>query len=57
MWHSLRRSGAASFNLDAVKKQKSKKGGLYNFTNQVFFYRRSLFDPDRILNPGKLLPD
>jgi putative peptide zinc metalloprotease protein len=34
--------------MDAARKQKAKKGGLYNFTNQVFFFRRSLFDPDKL---------
>ena len=34
--------------LDAAKRNKAKKGGLYAFTNQVFFFRKSLFDPDRI---------
>ena len=37
--------------MEASKKQK-KKGGLYAFTNNVFFFRRSLFDPDRIF--GKM---
>ena len=34
--------------LDATKRQKAKKGGLYAFTNQVFFFRKALFDPDRL---------
>jgi putative peptide zinc metalloprotease protein len=38
--------------MDASRKQKASKGGLYNFTNQVFFFRKSLFDPDRIF--GKM---
>lgn len=33
--------------MDAAKKHK-KKGGLYAFTNAVFFFRRSLWDPDRV---------
>lgn len=34
--------------MDAAKKRKATKGGLYAFTNQVFFFRKSLFDPDRL---------
>ena len=34
--------------LDAQKNQKAKKKGLYNLANQVFFFRFSLFDPDRL---------
>src|SRR5262245_11785771 len=34
--------------MDAVKRQKAKKGGLYAFTNTVFFFRKSLYDPDKI---------
>jgi putative peptide zinc metalloprotease protein len=37
--------------MDAAKKYK-KKGGLYQLANQVFFYRRSLLDPDRVF--GKM---
>ena len=37
--------------MDAAKKHK-KKGGLYAFTNTVFFFRRSLWDPDRLF--GKM---
>ena len=33
---------------DAQKKSKAKKSGLYNLANQVFFFRFSLFDPDRL---------
>lgn len=33
---------------EAAKKQKKSKGGLYAFTNKVFFFRFSLFDPDKI---------
>jgi putative peptide zinc metalloprotease protein len=33
---------------DAVRKQKKKKGGLYALANQVFFFRFSLFDPDKV---------
>ncbi len=34
--------------LDAAKTRKKSKGGLYNLANQVFFFRFSLFDPDKI---------
>ena len=37
---------------DAVKKQKKKKGGLYALANKVFFFRFSLYDPDRVF--GKM---
>jgi putative peptide zinc metalloprotease protein len=33
--------------MDAVKKNKKKKS-LYQITNSIFFFRKSLFDPDRI---------
>jgi len=33
---------------DAAKTAKKKKGGLYALTNKVFFFRFSLFDPDKI---------
>jgi putative peptide zinc metalloprotease protein len=33
---------------EAKKKQKAGKGWFYNLVNQVFFMRRSLFDPDRL---------
>lgn len=33
---------------DAQKKQKKKKGGLYGLANKVFFFRFSLFDPDKL---------
>ncbi|HEX8297235.1 MAG TPA: hypothetical protein VF593_13105, partial [Chthoniobacteraceae bacterium] len=33
---------------DAAKTQKKKKGGLYAFTNKLFFFRKSLFDPDEV---------
>ncbi|MEA3210799.1 MAG: putative peptide zinc metalloprotease protein [Chthoniobacter sp.] len=33
---------------DAQRKHKKKKGGLYALANQVFFFRFSLFDPDRL---------
>jgi len=33
---------------DAARTQKKKKGGLYALANQVFFFRFSLFDPDKI---------
>ncbi len=34
--------------LDAAKHRKKSKGGLYNLANQVFFFRFSLFDPDKL---------
>jgi len=34
--------------MDQARRHKAAKGGLYNFTNQVFFFRRSLFDPDKL---------
>jgi putative peptide zinc metalloprotease protein len=37
--------------MDAAKKHK-KKGGLYQLTNQIFFFRKSLWDPDRVF--GKM---
>ena len=37
---------------DAVRKQKKKKGGLYALANKVFFFRFSLYDPDRVF--GKM---
>ena len=37
---------------DAAKKQKKNKGGLYAFTNKVFFFRFSLWDPDVVF--GKM---
>ncbi|HYR58428.1 MAG TPA: efflux RND transporter periplasmic adaptor subunit [Chthoniobacteraceae bacterium] len=37
---------------EAQKKHKKKKGGLYGLANQVFFFRFSLFDPDKLF--GKL---
>jgi putative peptide zinc metalloprotease protein len=37
---------------DAAKKQKKKKGGLYHITNQIFFFRFSLWDPDVVF--GKM---
>ncbi|MDB6171487.1 MAG: putative peptide zinc metalloprotease protein [Chthoniobacteraceae bacterium] len=33
---------------DAAKQRKVKKNFLYNLANQVFFFRFSLFDPDKI---------
>ncbi len=33
---------------DQAKTAKKKKGRLYNLANQVFFFRKSLLDPDRI---------
>ncbi len=34
---------------EAMKRHSKKsKGGFYNFTNNVFFFRRSIFDPDRL---------
>jgi putative peptide zinc metalloprotease protein len=32
----------------AAKNLKASKGGLYNLANQVFFFRFSLFDPDKL---------
>ena len=32
--------------MDASKAKKKAKGGLYTLANKVFFFRRSLFDPD-----------
>ncbi len=34
--------------MDARKQQKKKKGGLYELANKIFFFRRSLYDPDRL---------
>jgi len=33
---------------DQAKAAKKKKGGLYELANKVFFFRRSIFDPDRL---------
>ena len=33
---------------DHAKKNRQKKGGLYELANTVFFFRRSMFDPDRL---------
>src|SRR5215218_6112353 len=33
---------------DAMKKRKASKGFLYNLANKVFFFRFSLFDPDKL---------
>jgi len=33
---------------DAVKKKKKTKGFLYTLANKIFFFRFSLFDPDRL---------
>ena len=33
---------------DAAKKIKASKGRLYNLANQIFFFRFSLFDPDKL---------
>ncbi|MES2572172.1 MAG: efflux RND transporter periplasmic adaptor subunit, partial [Verrucomicrobiota bacterium] len=33
---------------DAAKQKKVKKSFLYNLANQIFFFRFSLFDPDKI---------
>jgi putative peptide zinc metalloprotease protein len=30
------------------KKNRKKKGGLYELANTIFFFRRSMFDPDRL---------
>jgi putative peptide zinc metalloprotease protein len=32
--------------MDAAKHAKKKKGGLYELANKVFFFRKSIFDPD-----------
>lgn len=37
---------------DQAKANKKKKGGLYELANKVFFFRRSIFDPDRVF--GKM---
>jgi putative peptide zinc metalloprotease protein len=37
---------------DAVKKNKAKKGRIYNLVNQVFFARFSVWDPDTVF--GKM---
>lgn len=37
---------------EAQKKAKAKSGGIYAFTNKLFFFRKSLFDPDVIF--GKM---
>jgi len=34
--------------MDATKKQKGKKGGINELTNKLFFFRKSLYDPDVI---------
>jgi putative peptide zinc metalloprotease protein len=34
--------------LDAAKSRKKSKGGLYELANKVFFFRRSIFDPDQL---------
>jgi putative peptide zinc metalloprotease protein len=33
---------------DAVRERKAKKPFLYNLANQIFFFRFSLYDPDRL---------
>lgn len=33
---------------EAQKRQKRNKGWFYNLVNQIFFFRFSLFDPDRL---------
>ena len=33
---------------EAARQKKAKKGWLYNLANKVFFFRFSLFDPDRL---------
>lgn len=37
---------------EAMRQKKKAKGGLYNLANQVFFFRFSLFDPDKLF--GKM---
>jgi putative peptide zinc metalloprotease protein len=34
--------------MDATRRAKSNKRGIYHFTNQVFFFRKSLWDPDTV---------
>ncbi len=34
--------------MEASKKQKRSKGFLYNLANNIFFFRFSLFDPDKL---------
>jgi putative peptide zinc metalloprotease protein len=34
--------------MDAAKARKKSKGGLYELANKVFFFRRSIFDPDKL---------
>ncbi len=34
--------------MDAARTQKKKKAGLYQLANKIFFFRFSLFDPDKI---------
>lgn len=34
--------------MDAAKTSKKKKGGLYELANKVFFFRKSIFDPDEL---------
>jgi len=38
--------------MDAAKAKKKKGGGLYQLANKVFFFRRSIFDPDKLF--GKM---
>jgi putative peptide zinc metalloprotease protein len=33
---------------DQAKKKRASKGGLYELANHVFFFRRSMYDPDRL---------
>jgi putative peptide zinc metalloprotease protein len=34
--------------MDAAKTAKKKKGGFYELANKVFFFRKSIFDPDKV---------
>ena len=38
--------------MDAAKARKKSKGGLYELANKVFFFRRSILDPDKLF--GKM---
>lgn len=34
--------------MDAAKARKKTTGGMYQLANKIFFFRRSIFDPDRL---------
>jgi putative peptide zinc metalloprotease protein len=38
--------------MDAAKTARKKKGGLYELANKIFFFRKSIFDPDLVF--GKM---